>query len=180
MCYSPVINSLLFVSGVGNKYIVSCLLLFLSPFQISRFCECLSGLPSALNTSYPQQKVHWKGINKHRKWVPLSPLWPLASICLCSLWHSSITSSLFPPILTAPGGARREAGARVVPCSLTAAVAAAALHPIGTKLPDAAVWNQGSGEIGALQHFVSIYKPCLSCFPANIILKAALLSSLLK
>lgn len=173
------------MSGMDNKYIVSCLLFFLSPSRVSRFCECFSGLPLAVNMSYPQQKVHWKGISNHHKWVLWSPLWPLASICLCSLWHSmgkeaAVTSFLFPPILTAPGRARREAGARVVPSSLTAAAPAAALHPTGAKLLDAALWNQGNGEIGALQHFVSIYKLCLSCFLANIISKGTSSSSLLK
>lgn len=45
----------------------------------------------------------------------------------------------------------------MVPSGPPSAAAAAALHPAGAKLLDAAVQSQGNGEISALQQFVLIY-----------------------
>lgn len=128
------------MSGVDNKYTVSCLLL--SPSQIRRYCECLSRLPLAPNMGYPQHRLHRKGI-KTTLSEYLSPLpGPLSHLSLELLishreTSCGTTSSFFPPILAAPRGVRREAGGRVVPSGPPSAAAAAALRPAGAKLLDA-------------------------------------------
>ena len=67
-------------------------------------------------------------------------------------------------MLATPGGARREAGARVVPSSPPSAAAAAALHLAGAKLLEATVRTQGNREIGALQQCVLIHNLVSSVF----------------
>lgn len=98
---------------------------------------------------------------------PLSgPLPPSVFAASDLPWGKELQHNFFPlsPIMVAPGGVRREARARVVPSGPSSAATAAALHPAGAKLLDAAGGSQRKREIGALQQFVLICNLVSSVF----------------